>query len=133
MSAPRQAWHGACHCGKVRFELDAGLARVFECSCSLCRRRGALWHGAAEQDLRVVAGEDQLSLYQFGTGTAKHYFCRHCGVAPFARPRLNPGAWVVNVRCIDALDLSALTVGKFDGAHWERAAQALLAMQAARA
>lgn len=132
MSALRQAWAGACHCGEVRFELDAKLARVFECSCSLCRRRGALWHGAAGRDLRIVAGEDQLSLYQFGTRTAKHYFCRHCGVAPFARPRLDPNAWVVNVRCIDALDLSTLAVGKFDGADWERAAQALAGMQAIR-
>jgi hypothetical protein len=68
-----------------------------ECNCSLCRRRGAVWHGAAEADLRILTGEADLALYQFGTKTAKHYFCRHCGVHPFTRPRLDPSRWAFNV------------------------------------
>ena len=53
---------GSCHCGRVAFELDAPVTNVVECNCSICRRRGALWIGATEAQLRVVSGEDALDL-----------------------------------------------------------------------
>jgi len=109
----------------VKFELLAELDYVVDCNCSLCRRRGALWHPASEQNLRIVAGAEELALYQFNTMTAKHYFCRHCGIHPFIRPRLDPNRWAVNVRCIDGVPLSSLPVIPFDGENWEEAAKAL--------
>jgi hypothetical protein len=121
----RLTYSGSCHCGRVAFELDAKLDYVVECNCSLCRRIGALWHGASDRSLRIIAGENELTLYQFNTMTAKHYSCRHCGVHPFCRPRLDPSKWAVNVRCIDGVDLSSLVVKHFDGANWEEAAKAL--------
>ena len=124
MSGMRQTYRGSCHCGRVSFEVQAKLDYVVECNCSLCRRRGAVWHGAAEADLRIVSGEADLALYQFGTKTAKHYFCRHCGVHPFTRPRLDPSRWAFNVRCIDDVDLSSIEVRRFDGENWEAAAEA---------
>ena len=63
-------------------------------------------------------------LYQFNTKTAKHYFCRHCGIHPFIRPRLDPTCWAFNVRCIDAVDLAAIKVRPFDGQNWEATAKA---------
>ena len=119
-----QTYQGSCHCGCVTFELDAILTQVIDCNCSLCRIRGALWHGATQQQLRVVKGESELELYQFNTKTAKHYFCRHCGIHPFCRPRLDPNRWAVNVRCLEGVDLSSLKVLQFDGQHWEDAAEA---------
>lgn len=121
-----QKYEGSCHCGRVTFELQAGTIReVTDCNCSICRRRGALWHGTTGDNFRILSGESELSLYQFGTNTAKHYFCRHCGVHPYGHPRLDPALVVVNVRCIDSIDLSSLKVGIFDGVHWEEAARAL--------
>src|SRR5437762_4159278 len=119
-----QSYQGACHCGRVTFEVRAELDYVVDCNCSACRRKGALWHPAADADLRILAGEGDLTLYQFNTKTAKHYFCKHCGVHPFIRPRLDPGRWAVNVRCIDKVDLSSIPVRQFDGEHWEEAARA---------
>lgn len=127
MSAEPTTHRGRCHCGRIRFELDARLDHVVECNCSICRRRGALWHGAREAQLRIRAEDGALAPYRFGTRTANHWFCRHCGVTPFVRPRLDPAAWAVNVRCIDGLDLHALAVVPFDGEHWEAAAAAFLA------
>jgi hypothetical protein len=126
----RRTYLGNCHCGRVAFEVDTQLDHVVECSCSLCRRLGALWHGASDGNLRITAGEADLTLYQFNTMTAKHYTCRHCGVHPFSRPRLDPNRWVVNVRCIDGVDVSALPLMRFDGANWEAAAAALRAKRA---
>lgn len=121
-----QTYQGSCHCRAVTFELDTKLDSVVDCNCSLCRRKGALWHGATDATLRVLTGEADLELYQFGTKTAKHYFCRHCGVSPLSRPRLDPSRWVVNVRCIDGVDLASLKIKTFDGEHWEEAAKAFL-------
>jgi len=125
----RRIYKGSCHCGRVSFELHAKLDYVMECSCSLCRRVGALWHGASDSSLRITAGESELTPYQFNTMTAKRYHCRHCGVHPFSRPRLDPTRWAVNVRCIDAVDPSSLPLRRFDGANWEQAAKALHAQR----
>ena len=125
----RLTYKGSCHCGRVSFELDAKLDYVMECSCSLCRRVGALWHGASDSSLRITAGESELMLYQFNTMTAKHYHCPRCGVHPFSRPRLDPKRWAVNVRCIEGVDPSFLPLRHFDGANWEKAANALYAQR----
>jgi hypothetical protein len=119
-------YNGSCHCGRVSFTLDAKVEYLIDCNCSLCRRVGALWIGAADSALRIT-GENELALYQFNTMTAKHYHCRHCGIHPFSRPRLDPTRWAVNARCIQAIDLASLPVRRFDGANWEEAAEALSA------
>jgi len=119
-----QNYQGACHCGRVRFEVRAEVNYVVDCNCSICRRTGALWHPAAEADLRIATGEADLTLYQFNTRTAKHYFCKHCGIHPFVRPRLDPTRWAFNVLCIDGVDAKSLPQRHFDGEHWEDAAKA---------
>ena len=124
----RLTYKGSCHCGRVAFELDTKLDYVVECNCSLCRRVGALWHGASDSSLRIT-GETELALYQFNTMTARHYHCRHCGIHTFSRPRLDPGRWAVNVRCIDKVDPSSLPLRRFDGENWEQAAKAFLAQR----
>ena len=120
-----RTYRGSCHCGRVTFELRTSPDYVVDCNCSLCRRRGALWHGASERNFSILTGETELVLYQFNTMTAKHYFCRNCGIHPFIRPRLDPTRWAVNVRCIEGLDLSSIPVRSFDGENWEAAAKAL--------
>ena len=114
---------GSCHCGRVTFGLRADLGAVVECNCSLCSRKGALWHGTDCSHFEVLTGEDDLVLNQFGTMTAKHYSCRHCGISTFSRPRLAPSAWVVNVRCLEGVDISSLKTDAFDGQNWEQSAQ----------
>jgi hypothetical protein len=118
---------GSCHCSAVKFEVRGPITRALYCNCSICSQVGAVWHGSDEAGLTILSGEDALSLYQFGTMTAKHYFCRHCGVHPFTRPRLDPRRWVVNLRCVAGVDLAALPTATFDGQNWEAAAQAFLA------
>ena len=124
---------GSCHCGRVTFELQGELGVAIDCNCSLCRRKGALWHGTDDAHLRILSGEGDLALYQFNTMTAKHYSCTHCGVSTFSRPRIAPTKWAVNLRCIDDVDLSKLKVITFDGQHWEEAAEQFMQHRAATA
>ena len=128
-----QKYQGSCHCGRVSFELEARIAVATECNCSICRKKGAVWHATDDAHLRIVSGQANLGLYQFGTMTAKHYFCTSCGIGIFSRPRIAPDRWVVNLRCVDDIDLSELKVHPFDGEHWEEAAEQLMQARASRA
>jgi len=110
---------GGCHCGVVRFEVDVELARIRACNCSICTRKGYLHAIVPREYFRLLAGADDLATYRFGTMTAQHRFCRHCGVAGFYVPRSHPDAIDVNVRCLDGVDVPALAVRAFDGRNWE--------------
>lgn len=108
---------GSCHCGTVKFEVRTALAPATRCNCSLCRRRGALMSPTFNvSDLRIVEGADALSLYQFNTRAAQHFFCKVCGVYPFHQTRKDPQAWRVNLGCLDGVDSYALDHTLADGA-----------------
>ena len=128
-----QTYKGSCHCGRVTFEVDGSVGTAIECNCSICHMKGAIWHGTDNAHFRILSGEADLGVYQFGTMTAKHYFCKECGISPFSRPRIAPTRWVVNLRCIDGIDLSSLKIRPFDGQNWESAAQQFMQERAADA
>lgn len=111
---------GGCHCGRVRFEVDAPAdLQVDECNCSICRMTGYLHLIVRKSDFRLLSGEADLATYTFNTGVAKHYFCRHCGIKSFYVPRSNPDGYSVNARCLEPGTVASLTVEPFDGVHWE--------------
>lgn len=58
---------------------------------------------AAREAFRLTAGEEHLSLYQWNTRTAQHYFCRHCGIYTHHWRRSRP-EYGYNSGCIDGLD-----------------------------
>ena len=118
---------GRCHCGAVEFEvtLENGLENIRRCNCSLCRRKGALMASVPISKLRVTKGADTLTLYQWNTKTAKHYFCSNCGVKSFYVPRSNPDGFSVNVRCLDPGTIDSMEIDTFDGRHWEEHAHTL--------
>ena len=97
---------GSCHCGAVVFEVDLanGLENVRRCNCSLCRRKGAIMAGVPLARLRVVKGADKLTLYQWNTRSAKHYFCSVCGIYTHHQRRSNPAEHGFNVACLDGVD-----------------------------
>lgn len=98
---------GSCHCGAVEFEVELknGLENVRRCNCSLCRRKGALMAGVPLSGLRVIKGEDALTLYQWNTRIAKHYFCKHCGIYTHHQRRSDPTRYGFNIACFDDVDL----------------------------
>lgn len=96
---------GACHCGAVRFhvKLSDGLHSARRCTCSYCRMRGAVAVTAKLGDISITAGEEALSLYEFYTGTAKHFFCSRCGIYTHHQRRSNPEEYGVNAACLDGI------------------------------
>jgi hypothetical protein len=113
--------HGGCHCGRVRFEVDApGELRVDECNCSMCSRFGYQHLIVPAARFRLIKGRDALTTYTFNTGTAKHYFCSNCGVKSFYVPRSHPDGFSVNARCIDSPTITGLKISFVDGRNWEQ-------------
>ncbi|MEW6704956.1 MAG: GFA family protein [Pseudomonadota bacterium] len=80
---------GSCHCGRVRFEVQAMSPCPFmRCYCSICRKTaGSGGHAinlGADQRTLKVQGREHLSVYQARLGggrtsTAQRHFCKHCG------------------------------------------------------
>ena len=113
--------NGSCHCGRVRFEVDAPRTlEVDECNCSICVRSGYLHLIVPRSRFRVVSGEDGLTSYRFNTGVAEHLFCSRCGIKSFYVPRSHPEGISVNARCIDPVHVSEIRVRPFDGVNWEK-------------
>jgi hypothetical protein len=111
---------GGCHCGRVRFKVVADLDRVSYCNCSVCSKKGFLHLIVAPEQFELLSGKDDLTTYQFNTGTAKHTFCKVCGIHAFYVPRSDPDKMDVNVRCLDDVDLDRLALETFDGRNWEQ-------------
>ena len=112
---------GGCHCGRVRFEVDAtARLRVIDCDCSMCNKSGYLHLIVPKERFRLLSGSDALTTYEFNTRTAKHLFCSVCGVKSFYVPRSHPDGYSVNARCLDEGTIEELSVVRSDGKDWEK-------------
>lgn len=125
-SSDRVRIGGGCHCRSVRFEAEVERAvAILDCNCSICAMTGFRHLVVPHCDFRLLSGEDRLSRYRFGTGTAEHLFCGACGVKSFYQPRSHPGAWSVNLNALDDPGLLTISAEPFDGRNWEEAKAAL--------
>jgi hypothetical protein len=113
-------YHGSCHCGTVKFSFECDpIERGLRCNCSICSRKGAMMtpEMIPPERFHIESGEDQLGLYQFDDGKAKHYFCKKCGIYPFHETARMPGSFRANLGCVDEVDEFKLECDVFDGKH----------------
>ncbi|WP_282607370.1 GFA family protein [Pelagibius sp. Alg239-R121] len=110
-------YRGSCHCGEVRFEIEAEaeIRELVTCDCSLCRKKNALMTKVHESKFTLIAGEDKLSLYKWNTQVAQHFFCSVCGIYTFHRKRAQPDHYSVNASCLDDLTVEGLPVRATEG------------------
>jgi hypothetical protein len=112
---PTLIHRGGCHCGAVAFEVEApAKIEALECNCSICRMSGFLHLIVPQSSMRLLKGEADLAEYSFGTHTARHLFCKHCGIKSFYVPRSNPDGFSVNVRCLDHSTIEEVDIELFD-------------------
>lgn len=112
--------NGGCHCAKVRFEFEApAVITMTECDCSLCSMTAYQHIFVPQEDVIFLSGKADLTVYTFNTETAKHMFCKHCGIKPLYIPRSHPNDYSINLRCIDPGTLIVSETIQFGGANWE--------------
>ena len=110
----------SCHCAAVVLELSLpdGVVDPRRCDCSMCRRRGTVVASVPLAGLRIVQGAEQLTEYRFNTGTARHFFCRRCGIHTHHQRRSNPAEYGYNLGCLEGVDPYAIgEVPVMDGVH----------------
>jgi hypothetical protein len=113
---------GSCHCKAVKFEvLASDEVTVWVCNCSVCQMRKNYHFIVPRSQMKEIIGADQLTTYTFGTHTAKHMFCRVCGISPFYIPRSNPDGYAITLDCLE-LDCrpAKIHMKMYDGRNWER-------------
>ncbi|HEY9874199.1 MAG TPA: GFA family protein [Candidatus Obscuribacterales bacterium] len=113
-------YEGGCHCRAVRFRVVVDKHEATDCNCSICTKKGFLHLIVPPENFTLLCGASSLTTYTFNTGTAKHTFCRICGIHPFYRPRSHPDSFDVNVRCLDGDVVSQFRIIPFDGVNWEQ-------------
>ncbi|MFI4923648.1 MAG: GFA family protein [Vicinamibacteria bacterium] len=111
-----RTYRGSCHCGAVRFEIDTDFPELTLCDCSICKRRNALMVKVHESRFRLLAGADALTEYRFHTKTARHFFCKVCGIYPFHRKRVTPDTVGVNVHCLEGFSPEGIPIRQAHGA-----------------
>lgn len=141
----KKVYRGSCHCGGIRFEAELDLApdgersppersgvwwtSTFRCNCTLCLKT-RFWKGFVRPEgFRLVDGMDFISDYQSGERVIHHYFCRRCGVHPFAEASLEVMGgdfYAVNIACLDdaaEAELARAPITYEDGRNdaWDRA------------
>lgn len=100
----------SCHCGGVVLESDLpdGVFDARRCNCSMCRRKGAIMGAVPLEGLRIVQGQDLLTVYRFKTNTAEHYFCSRCGIYTHHRRRSQANQFGFNLGCLEGVDSNQL-------------------------
>ncbi|CAN6174241.1 unnamed protein product [Urochloa humidicola] len=114
---------GGCHCHRVRWCVEAPASVVaLVCNCSNCSMRGNDHFVVPASKFKLDdpdAAADALTTYTFGTHTARHTFCKACGITSFYYPRSNPDGVAVTVACVDPGTLRHVEYRKADGRNWE--------------
>ncbi len=114
---------GNCHCKAVAIEIpfNGSFLNLRKCDCSFCSKRWAVVASVPIEKLKVIKGEDNLTLYQWNTKVAKHYFCSICGIYTHHQRRSNPNEYGVNIACFPNVDVrNYIDVPYVDGQNHPR-------------
>jgi len=108
-------YHGSCHCSSIKFQIESNLEKIVQCNCSICIRRNAKMIMIPKEKFLLLEGSENLSLYQFNTDIAKHFFCKKCGIYTHHNRKSDPNGMGVNLGCIEDLDSMEFDAIQFDG------------------
>jgi hypothetical protein len=126
---------GKCHCGNISFSLtwepNPSHIPARACTCSFCKRHGAVWTSNPRGALRILVRDSTLvTKYAFATENASFHTCAGCGIVPFVTSLIDGDLYaVVNVNSFEGVDPSFIRreSADFDGedenarlARWKR-------------
>lgn len=108
-------YQGSCHCGAIKFEIEALLTDFTRCDCSICTKKNAVMTRVHEDDFKLLQGAENLGRYQWNSHRAVHHFCKICGIYTFHRKTLMPDHYGINVFCLEGADLADIPIRLQDG------------------
>lgn len=115
MSGPHV--EASCHCGAVRFTLDAAPEAVTDCNCSICRRYGVLWAYYSPRQVRFEPSPPPTDTYLWGDRGIAFHRCRTCGcVTHWSAVEPGHDRMAINARLLEPAVLVAARVRHHDGA-----------------
>jgi hypothetical protein len=121
MNSTTRRLRGSCHCGRVKFEVHADVARGgSRCNCSVCTKLGAFGSIVKPEAFELLTPEAELGVYEWGAKVSKRFFCKACGTHCFGRGYLAEvgGDYVsFSYNAVDELELAELPVVHWDGRH----------------
>ena len=99
---PLKGWGGfATHNSlKYKFKSDQSV-EIWNCNCSICDMINYQHLFVKHELFELISGEDLLLEYKFESGSAKHFFCKRCGIKSFYQPRSHPEMYSINLKCVD--------------------------------
>jgi hypothetical protein len=98
--------HGACHCGKIRYEADVDPASMSICHCTDCQvLTGSPFRAsvrALPNSFRILAGSPRIYTKTAESGTLREQaFCEFCGTPIYATsPGPEPRAYHIRMGSI---------------------------------
>ena len=109
----------ACHCTAVRLEITDLPDWVLDCSCTICRRYGAIWSYPKAENVKIVSGADATDTYLWGNRWLAFHRCKQCGCVVYmvAVEEKPPFIYGINARMIPTLDPSSVHVRQYDNGH----------------
>ncbi|XP_058223085.1 uncharacterized protein LOC131332804 [Rhododendron vialii] len=93
---------------------------AWQCNYSDCLMRGNTHFIVPSERFELLRDSKQFIMtYTYGTHTAKHTFCKVCGITSFYTRRSNPDGVAVTFRCVDLGTLTHVEIKQFDGQNWD--------------
>jgi len=90
----------SCHCGAVRFAVEAAPDDVNDCNCSICRRYGTLWGYYQRPQVRFAAENEPTDIYIGATRTWSSTAAALAAASPTGRRWTRPmSAWASMPGC----------------------------------
>jgi hypothetical protein len=109
----------SCHCGTMTLTLAEAPSEVTDCTCSICRRYGALWAYYSLSDVTIMGGTTDK--YLWNDRSISFHRCRTCGCVTHWSPETrSEDRMGVNARLLDLAVLETVRVRHLDGAVSER-------------
>ncbi|MBI5456949.1 GFA family protein [Candidatus Kaiserbacteria bacterium] len=105
---------GGCHCGAVRYEVEASMEKIIHCNCSHCEKKGLYLDFVDKEKFKLLSGASNLTEYKFNKKAIRHLFCKTCGVQSYGEGVTFPKV-AINVRCLDSIDISKLNLMPYNG------------------
>ena len=108
----------SCHCGAVEIEIDRRPRTLTQCTCSVCRRYGALWIYRTRKTARVVRGANAESAYLWNDKVMEFYHCNGCGCVTRYESieKADDSRIAVNARMLAPQEIEDARIRIFDGA-----------------